>query len=336
MKILKNITFFQRKPYDFHFSIEKLFDTIRENLSVDYSIFTLPYFSVGLLPRLKSSLAAQEKQGDINHITGDIHFITPFLSRKRTINTYHDFTFLKNTSGLKRFILWFFWVYLPVKYSRYITVISEVTKTELLALTKCSTDKVIVIPNIIPSHFTYHKKEFNPAQPVILHIGTTPNKNLEGLIIALENISCKLVIIGKLSSDITSLLEEKAIAYENRFQISDDELIQEYINCDMLSFCSLNEGFGLPILEAQATGRPVITSNLSSMPEVAGDAACLVDPYDVDSIREGIKKVINDENYRETLIQKGLANIKRFNPKTVAGMYEKLYEEIISTNLTAS
>ena len=70
----------------------------------------------------------------------------------------------------------------------------------------------------------------------------------------------------------------------------------------MLTFVSTYEGFGLPILESQATGRPVVTSNVSSMPEVAGDAACLVNPYDADSIREGILRVINDDAYRKDLM----------------------------------
>jgi glycosyltransferase involved in cell wall biosynthesis len=85
----------------------------------------------------------------------------------------------------------------------------------------------------------------------------------------------------------------------------------------------------MPILEAQATGRPVITSNLSSMPEVAGDGACLVNPYDVNSIKEGIQKVISDNHYRQQLITNGLKNVKRFNPKTVAGQYESLYKKLM-------
>lgn len=327
------ITFFQRRPYDFHFSIEKLFDTIRQHLSpaISQRVFTLPYYSVELLPRIKSALAARKNQGAINHITGDIHFITPFLKKNKTINTYHDFTFLQSSSGIKRFVLWFFWVYLPVKYSRYITVISQATKQELLALTKCSPAKVVVIPNIIPSDFAYRAKEFNHTQPTILHIGTTPNKNLHRLIEAIEGITCKLVIIGKLRPEIVSLLNKKSIHYENRFQISDAELVQEYVNCDVLSFCSLNEGFGLPILEAQATGRAVITSKVSSMPEVAGDGACLVNPYDVNAIKAGIQKVISDDHYRQQLIAKGLENVKRFKPKTVAGQYEALYKKLMST-----
>jgi len=328
--ILK-ITFFQRKPYDFHFSIEKLFDTLRSNFSakIECRIYTLPFFSNGLLSRFKSAIAAKRQQGTINHITGDIHFITPFLKRNRTINTYHDFTFLKNSKGLSRFVLWLFWVYLPVRCSKYITVISEVTKQELIKYTKCQESKIHVIPNIIPEHFQFHAKVINSENPTILHIGTTPNKNLTRLIEALKEVPCNLLIVGKLTDENSFLLNGYAIKYTNLYQISDEQLHQAYVDCDILSFCSLNEGFGLPILEAQAIGRPVITSNLSSMPEVAGKAACLVNPHDVNSIKEGIQKIITDTVYREQLITAGIENVKRYNPKTVAGMYEALYEKMM-------
>ena len=87
------------------------------------------------------------------------------------------------------------------------------------------------------------------------------------------------------------------------------------------------EGFGLPILEAQATGRPVITSNEASMPEVAGDAAILVNPYEVVEIKEAVEKIISDKKLREDLIKKGIENIKRFTPEKIAENYASLYRK---------
>ncbi len=98
----------------------------------------------------------------------------------------------------------------------------------------------------------------------------------------------------------------------------------------MLVFASTYEGFGLPIVEAQATGRPVVTSDTLSMPEVAGDAACLVDPFNVESIRNGILKVIQDTGYREQLVQNGLKNVERFKPESVAMQYLALYRELVN------
>ncbi len=86
----------------------------------------------------------------------------------------------------------------------------------------------------------------------------------------------------------------------------------------MLVFVSTYEGFGLPILEAQAMGRPVVTSNIMSMPEVAGDGACLVDPCDVTILHQVLLRVINDSSYRNTLVRNGFENVKRFRSKKIA------------------
>lgn len=94
-------------------------------------------------------------------------------------------------------------------------------------------------------------------------------------------------------------------------------------------FPSTYEGFGLPIIEAQATGRPVLTSKLEPMSSVAGDAACLVDPYSVESIRAGVKKIIENESYRNELIEKGFKNVERFQLKNVTKQYIDLYQELI-------
>jgi glycosyltransferase involved in cell wall biosynthesis len=93
-------------------------------------------------------------------------------------------------------------------------------------------------------------------------------------------------------------------------------------------FASTYEGFGLPIIEANAVGRPVVTSHLWSMPEVAGKSALLVDPYDVASIRDGVLSIIEDAHLRSVLIKNGLENIKRFRLSLIAEQYSALYQEV--------
>jgi glycosyltransferase involved in cell wall biosynthesis len=111
--------------------------------------------------------------------------------------------------------------------------------------------------------------------------------------------------------------------------LSEQEVIQKYIACDILVFVSFFEGFGLPIIEANAVERVVVTSNISSMPEIAGDAACLVDPYDIPSIRNGIIKVIENDSFREKLIENGRKNKARFTAEHIASQYYHLYKQLL-------
>ena len=119
-------------------------------------------------------------------------------------------------------------------------------------------------------------------------------------------------------------LNENNIDYANFTYLSDEEVFEQYKECDMLSFVSTYEGFGMPIVEANTVGRPVITSNLLSMPEVAGDAALIVNPYNIDEIRNGILKIINDDIYRNNLIHNGYENVKRFNLNDIAEQYSNI------------
>ena len=93
-------------------------------------------------------------------------------------------------------------------------------------------------------------------------------------------------------------------------------------------FASTYEGFGLPIIEANAVGRPVVTSKLSPMTEVAGDAASLVNPYDSSNIRAGVMRIINDPFYRESLVKAGFENALRFSAESVAESYAKVYRKL--------
>ena len=183
--------------------------------------------------------------------------------------------------------------------------------------------------------FKYYPKEFNNKKPVILQIGTGSHKNVDRLIKALKGISCHLSVIGVLSDEQKRLLNDGKIGYSNAINISNEAIIKKYQEADILSFVSTYEGFGMPIVEAQIVGRPVITSNLSSMPEVAGFAALLVDPYNVEAIRKGILKIILDHKYRNNLIEKGRENAKRFSADTLAQQYVEIYREMANhKNLT--
>lgn len=324
------VTFFHRRNGPSR-SIEILFETIRQYLPSDIVpyIFISKYQSKGVLPRLYNIIEAVFHQSDVNHVTGDVHFLTFLLSKKRTILTIHDCTLVFHSRGIKRLLLIFFWYYLPVKRVKYITVISDKTKQDLLSLVSFPEERIMLIPNCISDNFQYNKKvKFNTDKPLILAIGTTFNKNLHTLCQALKGFSCTLDIVGKISDEQKSILEENNIDYINSFDLSMHQLIEKYLQADLLSFVSTYEGFGVPILEAQAIGTPVVTSNISPMKEVAGNGACLVDPYNPNSIFGGIKKVCDDKYYRETLINNGLENVKRYRSINIANEYADLYRKV--------
>ncbi|MGB3778650.1 MAG: glycosyltransferase family 1 protein [Tunicatimonas sp.] len=326
------IFFFQRKPLPKkNYSIEVLFSTVRDHLpkTIQYRVVTSRFVNRGGLRKLGNIVEVLfNPQGDVNHITGDIHYIALFMKKKKTILTIHDLNLLASPSAIKRTIHRWFWLKIPIWRSQLITVISETTRSEVLKQAKCPPEKVRVVYNCISSDFKPHPKPFNRHLPVLLHIGTKPNKNLRRVIEAVAGISCRLEIIGTPTEEDLSALQKNNIKFHWSAGLTDQEVIQRYIDCDMLVFVSTLEGFGLPIVEAQAVERPVVTSNVSSMPEIASEAACLVDPYTISSIREGIMKVIEDDDYREALIEAGRVNRKRFMPETTAVAYAQLYQEV--------
>jgi glycosyltransferase involved in cell wall biosynthesis len=150
----------------------------------------------------------------------------------------------------------------------------------------------------------------------------------EVYILCFEDIPCHLRIIGKLSEEIVSVLTEYKIEYSNAFQLSDEEIRQEYKNCDIVNFPSEYEGFGMPVIEGQKTGRVVLTSHIEPIIEIAGDAVHFVNPKEVESIRDGYLKIISDAEYRNGLILKGLVNTKRFELSHIVEQYMKVYEEL--------
>jgi glycosyltransferase involved in cell wall biosynthesis len=232
--------------------------------------------------------------------------------------------------GLRWALLWFFWYWLPIKRSAVVTVISEATRQDLLKHVRIDPRKVRVVHVCVSDAFAWSPREFNAARPVVLQIGTRPNKNLERVIEAVSGLPIHLRIIGPLSAAQAAALEAAAVEFSNAKALTNAEVVQEYRNCDLLMFASTFEGFGMPILEAQATGRPVVAGNAWSLPEVAGPGgACLVDPFDVRSIRAGLLRVVEDAGYRKDLVWGGLKNIERFRPQRIAQEYADLYRQLI-------
>lgn len=329
------VIFFHRKPEKYgSFSLEFIFNDVRERLKdkIEAIIAESSYTSRGLYPRFYNAVeAAFRQKGDVHHMTGDTHYIISFFKKRKTILTVLDCGFMKqDRSELSKKIYQLFWLQIPVRHAKYVTAISKATKDDVIKFTGCDPDKIIIIPVAISPDYQPHPQAFNAAKPRILHIGTNPNKNLLRLAEALTGIPCHLSIVGKLSEEQVQKLEQHEIEYSNAFNISDAEMVQQYISCDLLAYASTYEGFGMPIIEANSIERPVLTGNLTSMPDVAGNAACLVDPFSVAAIRSGILKIINDADYRQKLIKNGRTNKLRFDPNNIAHQYYELYQRVVN------
>jgi len=280
---------------------------------------------------LRNIRSAAKNEADVYHVTGDIHYVVMGLPRRRTVLTIHDCVFLYNASGFKRRLLKWILLDMPVRRSRLVTTISEATKKDILKFSGCSPDKVVVIPDPVSDGIYYRPAEFNQNKPVLLFVGTTENKNLLRAAAALEGLSCRLDIVGRLSAEQEQALSRHKIEYTAKAGLSDGEIADKYAQSDIVLFPSVFEGFGLPVVEGQQAGRPVITSNLDPMRDVAGKGACLVDPYDVWSIRDGVVRVIRDGEYRQQLVREGFANVRRYSAGEVAGQYLACYDQLLNS-----
>ena len=318
------MVFFQRKPYPTgNYSLEFIFEDIRRRLkdSVDARLAESRYYSRGLWRRLFNVATARLRQGDVNFVTGDITYVSLGLPGKTTLVVIPDCGPMHDETGLSRLLQKWLWIRLPALHAARVITISEFSRQEIVHFAGCSPDKVVVIPVAISGEFSYAPRPFRREKPVLLQVGQAENKNLARIIEAIRGLDVRLVTIGTLGDRARQALDVAGIDYVNHQRLSNDDVVKAYVDSDMLIFPSTYEGFGMPILEAQAVGRPVVTANVASMPWVAGDAACLVDPSSVASIRAGILKVISDVEYRESLVTKGLENVKRFPAERIAAMY---------------
>lgn len=328
------VTYLFRSPGTGH-SLEELFGGIQREIARQpgwptQAVF-LPHLSRGLRSVGQNLLfVARQLWPGLVHVTGDAHYAVLALPASRTVLTIHDCITLETNRNrpLRYALFWLLWFYLPIRRAAVVTVISEKTRQDLLRRVGRVAQKVVVVPNGYDPVFVRHSQPFDTQTPTLLHIGTAPHKNLSRLTEALGGLVCTLVIVGRLTQQAVADLSNRRIAYHNYVNLSRAEVVQLYADCDIVLFVSTYEGFGMPILEAHAVGRAVITSDQSPMRDVAGGAAHLVDPTDVAAIRQGILRLIHDDAYRQGLIDAGYRNAQRYTLATVVAQYAALYEKL--------
>lgn len=233
-----------------------------------------------------------------------------------------------------------------LSFAEQIITISEFVRREVLELLPLAPNKVTAIPLSPSEHFfprPYSSvndvvAKHGLKKPYILAVGSIdPRKNLRLLIRAialLERKDLMLVIVGWRGwgyGDLAKELEKLKAKIPVRFlgYLSDEELASLYTGAHFLVYPSLYEGFGLPVVEAMACGCPVICSNTSSLPEVAGDAAVFVSPYDVEGLAEKMKLLLDDEPLRQDLIHRGFSRASQFSWERTAEETLRLFRSII-------
>ena len=315
-------------------SIEQLFFALKPYVEKEVELRVIELPGTGNLKKdiwLQRKFVKQLPKADLTHVLGDVHYLSPWIQGKQ-VHTFHDLESLIQGPLLLQKLKKQFWLNNMFRHAHSVSVISEHSKNQLLHYFPQEAKMISVISN--PLLFEpKHKIVKDNEQIQFLSIGTKSNKNLIRIAEALSGIKEKYNwhIVGSLNDEQKQYFASKSIAYSNHLNLSDEELSQLYSQSDLLLFPSLYEGFGLPIIEAQAHGVLVLTSNLTAMPEVGGDSVIYVNPFEVGEIRQGILNFIENESLKNRLITKGFENIKRFQIKNIAQQYVEWYEGVMGS-----
>jgi glycosyltransferase involved in cell wall biosynthesis len=283
------------------------------------------------------------------------HYVLPALVPCKSVVTIHDCIhlrfpqYLPNRLGYAyaRSSLW-----IATHRSNRVLTVSEASKRDILRYFRVPEAKIDVIYNAIDERFgeappddevAMVRERYQLNDPFVLYAGNIkPHKNLERLIEAFHTLrrgagmeDVKLLIIGDEISKYATLrraVHKYKLHKHVRFFgfVPDKTLAVLYRLAAVFVFPSLYEGFGLPPLEAMASGTPVVTSNVSSLPEVVGDAALLIDPYEPDAIADAMRRVITEPALRDDLRARGLRRVKEFSWDRSIRRVHEIYQEVLA------
>jgi len=288
------------------------------------------------------------------------HYVLPAGVRCPSVVTIHDCIHLMFPQYLPNRLAYAYaraQMWSAARRSDCILTVSEASKRDILHLFNVPPEKIVVVYNAIDNHFSVTPSEDAVARvreryqldhKFVLYVGNIkPHKNLVRLIEAFHELrqgeleDLKLLIIGDQISKVPALrraVHRHKLHKQVRFlgYVADDQLAILYRLASVFAFPSLYEGFGLPPLEAMASGTPVVTSNVSSLPEVVGDAAVLVNPYDVDAIVDGLRRVLTDPVLAADMSRKGIERAREFSWERSVAKTWAVYQTIAGKASTAA
>ncbi|MFY1045490.1 glycosyltransferase family 4 protein [Chryseobacterium sp. GP-SGM7] len=244
------------------------------------------------------------------------------------IVTHHDITYIRYPESFSKKFVQFYKLIVPLmlKNSKKIITVSDFSKNEISNYYNITKDKFIVIYNGVDTNqfINIEQKNVSNRKYILAVSSRNFHKNFQGLIDAFKNIQhtqkdVDLFIVGysslksfnNIQLDVEDLEKQGRIRFLGR--VDDHELISLYQNASLFIFPSLYEGFGIPPLEAQACGCPVISSNQASMPEILSDSVLYFNPSSAENLEEKIIYFYNNPELKSQLVKKGLRNVKRFD-----------------------
>lgn len=348
--LVNNLKEHQARPHRWVKHIERVVLYVRKNQEVDFELPSNWKVKVIRWPYLwtQIGLSLELLFHPVDALFVPAHTV-PFARPKNTIVTVHglEYEFCPKAYSFWGKIYMRFAIKNSVKWAKKIITVSENTKMDLMNLYKVPEKKIKVIYNGYDNNFQSNSNDQvsnkkNTKYKIqntkyLLFIGRLEErKNICGIIDAYRilkekyDIPHSLVLAGRPGFNYEAI---KLKIANCKFEVielgfvGDREKFELLKNSNIFLFPSFYEGFGIPILEAQSVGVPVITSNISSMPEVADSSAVLIDPYDPKKIAEATYKLISDEKIRNEIINRGLENVKRFSWEKCAKEIKKLIIE---------